>query len=236
MYNNKEGEGQDVHLMTTYLQKNTPPDNYKIVKGVQINLQKPSINQDVTLKNLFQHRGMQPLDITLLSRLLYYAFGQTGNRHMRVTGAHIKKTIPSGGSRHPLEVYLIIRKVPDLSCGIYHYQVKTHSLILCQELNQATAQKIINDEILLDQNRPGFPYSVALLYSCVFARSMYRYRESRSYRVMHYDLGHLTQNLCFMAQSYGLDLYSGYSCHENALDELIGLDSYMEPIIAYSIL
>lgn len=236
MYNTNDGEHEDVRLMHHYANESTPPDNYKHMLGESIPLDKPDVDVNITLDKLFQAPQSALLDKTLLSRLLYYGFGQMGVRNMHVTGAHIRKTVPSGGSRHPIEVFLIIKSIKGLTPGIYHYQVKDHSLTFCTPLDERMAEQVIRDNVLLDENRPGFPFSTALLYSCVFARSMFRYRESRSYRVMHFDMGHLTQNLCFLAKVYGLNLYSGYSCKEKILEKMIDVDSYMEPIIAYSVL
>lgn len=236
MYNTKQGEGEDIALMEEYVSEKEVPSNYKIVEGIQIPLEKPTFSSNPKLSNLFCQKQGDALDKSMLARLLYYAFGEVGKRHMRVTGQHVRKTVPSGGARHPIEAYLIIKDVPDIDAGIYHYNVKDHALTSCLSLSSESAHQVIREKILLDDNRPGFDFSLAILYSCVFARSMFRYRESRSYRVMHYDMGHLTQNLTFLAKGYGLNLYCGYSCHEKPLEKMIGLDSYMESIIAYSVL
>jgi SagB-type dehydrogenase family enzyme len=237
MYNTEQGEKDDIHLMEEYVKDAVIPPNYKSCSGKHIFLAKPSIDKTHKVSRLLDP-GINALDmnISTLSRLLYYAFGQIGTRNMRVTGEHIRKTIPSGGARHPIEAYLIISDIPDISVGIYHYNVKEHALTLVQSLQKEEAKKIIQNNILLDENRPGFSYCMAIVYSCVFERSMFRYREARSYRVMHYDMGHITQNLSFLARAYGLNLYCGYSCNEKEIENIIGLDNLLESIISYSVM
>ena len=38
------------------------------------------------------------------------------------------KTSPSGGARHPIECYVLVRKVPGLRAGLYHYDAARHQL------------------------------------------------------------------------------------------------------------
>ncbi len=42
----------------------------------------------------------------------------------------LKRAYPSGGGRYPIEIYLINFKVSGLDRGVYHYQPKTHGLVL----------------------------------------------------------------------------------------------------------
>lgn len=237
MYNTENGNKDDIMLMEQYVDKETPPSNYKIREGTHTYLEKPELDLTYKAKDVLTRKNkLIKLDHILLSRLLYYAFGQIGVRAMKVTGNHVRKTVPSGGARHPIEAYLIILDVPKLDSGIYHYNVKDHALTLIKSINYTDAQEIIKRNLLLDNNRPGFDFKIAIIYSCMFSRSMFRYRESRSYRVMQFDIGHLTQNLSFLSKAYGLNLYSAYSCHEKELENMLGLDSYTESIMGYSVL
>ncbi|MDF5808502.1 hypothetical protein P4123_14470 [Pseudomonas aeruginosa] len=40
----------------------------------------------------------------------------------------VRKTSPSGGSLHPVEVYPIVLNVDGIERGIYHYSVRRHGL------------------------------------------------------------------------------------------------------------
>ena len=72
------------------------------------------------------------------------------------------------------------------------------------------------------------------IYSSLFERSMFRYREPRSYRVMHYDLGHLMKNVNLISRAYSRDCYSGPSLPEKLIEELINLDGIRESVMSFS--
>jgi hypothetical protein len=40
----------------------------------------------------------------------------------------VLKTSPSGGARHPIEAYVLVRRVTGIRPGVYHYSVKRHAL------------------------------------------------------------------------------------------------------------
>lgn len=237
-YNTKKLDKEDVGFMEQYVSAENTPSNYKSYEEDQLFLEKPPIDQKYKL--VASHlKTVKPQHLTfqLLSRLIYFAFGQVGERYMKVTGKHIRKTVPSGGSRHPIEVYLLIKN-PDLNLkpGIYHYNVEKHALNLIKEYSESVIDKLIRSKLLLDEKRGQFNFSMAIVYTCIFERSMFRYRESRSYRVMQFDLGHLTQNLALLTKAYGLNLYVGYSCLEKEVENIIGVDNYFESCMGYSIL
>jgi SagB-type dehydrogenase family enzyme len=238
MYNTSRGDKDDVAAMEQYVSKEEIPSNYRTHSGTSIQLDKPEKDLSRKVSDVALHDSKRSeLSLPLLGRLLYYAFGQIGERHMQVTGAHVRKTVPSGGARHPIEVYILIKETIDsIPPGIYHYNVKKHALTLIQSLDGHAIEAVISEKLLKDDNRPGFDYKIAFVYACIFERSMFRYRESRSYRVMQFDLGHLYQNLCFLAKVYGLNMYGGYSFSEEEIENLIGIDSYLESCMGYTVL
>lgn len=237
-YNTKKLDKEDVGFMEEYVAVENTPSNYKFYEDDQVPLEKPAIDQKYKIvpghsKTAEPHN----LNFQLLSRLIYFAFGQIGDRYMKVTGKHIRKTVPSGGARHPIETYFFIKN-PDLNLtpGIYHYNVEKHALNLVKEYSELEIDNLIRSKLLLDEKRGQFDFSLAIVYTCIFERSMFRYRESRSYRVMQFDLGHLTQNLALLTKTYGLNLYVGYSCLEKEVENIIGVDNYLESCLGYSIL
>ena len=232
-YNTSILDKEDVGLMEKYVAEETIPSNYKGYEGDCVLLDKPTINKKYKLiPPGSKTAAPQNLTFQLLSRLIYFVFGQIGVRYMKVTGKHIRKTVPSGGARHPIEAYFFIKnQALGLKPGIYHYNVKKHALILIKEYSESEIDKLIKSKLLLDEKRGQFSYSLAIVYTCIFERSMFRYRESRSY-----DLGHLTQNLSFLTKTYGLNLYVGYSCFEKEIEDTIGVDGYLESCFGYSII
>ncbi len=237
LYNNKMGNIYDVALMKHYVKETPPPANHKEYEGTKIQLEKPDVDESITLDSMLRgSKKPEILTFKKLSRLLYYAFGKIGDRHMQVTGKHMRKTVPSGGARHPYEFYLLVHDIEGLDPGIYHYQFNDHHLTVLQLRNASLVASLIDQYLVIDPKRLCFSPQIAIIYSCMFERSMHRYRYSRSYRVMQYDLGHIYQNLEFLAKSYSLNIYAGYSCHEQKIEQAIGIDSITESCMGYAVL
>src|SRR5208337_5412177 len=61
--------------------------------------------------------------------LLELSFGVQQWEKIPKAGKFAQKTSPSGGSLHPLEAYLMVRKVEGIAPGIYHYDATGRSLV-----------------------------------------------------------------------------------------------------------
>ena len=80
--------------------------------------------------------------------------------------------MPSGGSRHPTEVFqLVVTRGLDLSMGLYHYHPATHSL---DRLARDKRLEVIGAFTGVVPDAVAFP-ALTLLRE----RSMWRYREAR---------------------------------------------------------
>jgi SagB-type dehydrogenase family enzyme len=121
--------------------------------------------------------------------------------------------------------------VEGLDEGLYHYDIRRNGLVT---LALGDHGKFVRDHILTHPDRPGFASRVVFVLSSVFERSMYRYRESRSYRVVHYDLGHLLQTTALLASAVGRPSFRGYSFHDRHVDGLLGIDGIHEASMAFA--
>ena len=141
------------------------------------------------------------------------------------------KTCPSGGSRHPTEVYVVAGDVEAIEQGLYHYSVRRHGLT---RIRPGCHLARLREILFVKKDLPGFVPRAIFIYTSVVERSMFRYRESRSYRVVHHDVGHLIQNVSSIASSLGWRWYNGYSFHDDAVEEFLGVDGLTEPAMAYT--
>lgn len=70
-----------------------------------------------------------PLPLSLLSTVLSASYGIARPlRIMPVNLLTLLRPVPSAGGLFPLEVYLITQRVDGLPDGLYHYNVRRHSL------------------------------------------------------------------------------------------------------------
>lgn len=179
----------------------------------------------------------RPQKVTLdhLNFILNMSFAQTDKVNMYATGAHVRKPVPSGGARHPTEAYVLVNTgVSDIDPGCYHYNVKAHRLDRL-EVSDRHLEKAIRAASLLPRVR-NRPIAAAIVHTCIFERSMFRYRESRSYRVMNFDLGHLHANEVIGAKMLGLPFSECYSVSEREIESILSLDPLHESVMSSFIL
>ena len=74
-----------------------------------------------------------PLPLDKLATLLHYTWGAMGVIQSPNFGPLLHKTSPSGGARHPSEVYVAALRVKGLPRGIYHYNLRRHALELVKK-------------------------------------------------------------------------------------------------------
>lgn len=231
----------DKQLMQVYLNQETAPSAYKCnIHAKQITLlpiteisQPQQALTQIFTDNVAEKRPESPLNFIEFSWYMYLAFGQTGTKNLPITGEHVKKTMPSGGSRHPTEISVVVLNVENISPGLYHYCVLHHSLELIRSGNFA---EIMQKKVITHPNRPRFKYNVGFIFSTLFERSMFRYRESRSYRVMQFDLGHVMQNAATLASAINRNSYRGYSFCDQEVDDFLEIDGIKESAMTFMLL
>jgi len=158
------------------------------------------------------------VSIEQISNLLYYSAGLRDNKPPFVGN----RTYPSGGARYPLEVYLISQN-SELINGLYHYNLKQHSL------------EILLNSYKLDLNRyfnqPWIKKApLILVITAVFDRNTIKYGV-RGYRHILQESGHLGQNFYLVATalSMGVSGLGGYL--DDRLNDLLNIDGIKESAI-----
>jgi SagB-type dehydrogenase family enzyme len=169
----------------------------------------------------------ESIDLGQISTLLYASFGETGWVEFPHQGRFLLKTSPSGGARHPTEayVYSIDTELPQ---GIYHYSVGENALV---RLPQKVEPDLLLDAAYELRTGPHFPVRLVVVLTSVVARSMWRYREPRSYRVLLNDVGHVLETLKIVTKAVGLETYFGHGFHDDQLEQLLGVSSAEEPAL-----
>lgn len=235
-YTDVSGFLEDVAQMRAKVAAGHPPANHKSYENrPRLRLNRPEYLSEDTVAGACRDevggsdRVQRPMSTAEFSWLTYYAFGQTGTRALPVTGQHVGKTSPSGGSRHPTEVYPVIFDVDGIQPGLYHYDVKSHSL---DALEETPSLDFVKRCVVFHLDRPEFPIRVAYLLTTIFERSMFRYREPFSYRVVHHDLGHLMQTTAFLASAISRRSYRTYSVEFGEIDKLLRIDGFTESSMA----
>lgn len=176
-------------------------------------------------------RSYQPGSVpkARLSQLLLSAYSVT-SEHTGLLGQFFRRAAPSGGARHPVEVYVCINRVDGLSPGVYHYLPREHAL------EELVMRDVSADVTRACFQKPGIESASAVMVLTVrWSRHMWKYRYARSYRMVLFDLGHLIQTHILAAVAFGIQSFPCPSIDDDLWLRIIGLDDARTEGVMYAI-
>ncbi|MFJ8692436.1 SagB/ThcOx family dehydrogenase [Streptomyces roseolilacinus] len=236
-YGHQDGQRHDVALMREYTREEEPPPlHMPPVADRVVPLPPPRTAVGVPIADVLDPPGRltsgvpSPRTLQDLVQVLWFGVGKVGTKRLPVTGEHIRKASPSGGSRHPTEAYVLALGIEGLDNGMYHYSVKEHALeCIADGIDPEWVEKKVVGVSRWDMARP----SAVLVLTSRAELSMYRYRESHSYRVLHYDAGHVLETMAMVAAGMGWRTLRAFSVNEAAVAQALGNDRLLNPALAF---
>jgi SagB-type dehydrogenase family enzyme len=171
----------------------------------------------------FDRRSISSVD---LASLLLWTWGRTRSYNGSRLDRRILKTSPSGGARHPIEVYPVVQRVAGIAPGVYHHSVERHAMVLVR-----AGRREREMEDLFSGQAWAKDCAALFLMTAVLARSMWKYDFSRAYRVLHLDAGHLGQTLHLVATELGLGVFTTAALQDRRIESLLGLDGVDEVVL-----
>jgi SagB-type dehydrogenase family enzyme len=176
--------------------------------------------------------GEKPLSLPELSTLLTAARVTRPETHADIPSTgNVFKTSPSGGARHPTELYVYAKNVDGLERGVYHYDAFRHRVTPLDG-------KIDDDGLVAlagDQDWVG-DAGALLIYTSVIERNQWKYPVSRTYRILLMDVGHLSQTVYLLATALGLNITFTAALRDEMVEELLGCDPAGELVLGMSVL
>ncbi len=164
----------------------------------------------------FTHQTISQLQ---LSQILWAAQGITNS-------SWEYRTVPSAGATYPLEIFVVCGKngIDDTDDGIYHYNIKDHSLTLHHkgDARLALARAALNEESIYEA-----PLNIVIC--AVYERTAMRYG-SRGERYVHLEVGHAGQNIYLQATALGLATVAIGAFHDEQVSEVLRLDKQYKPL------
>jgi SagB-type dehydrogenase family enzyme len=208
------------------------PPSFKTIRGANaVGLPTPEILEDTFFQTLYARRthrefGKEKLSLESVSQLLHTTWGVQGYFQTDVFGELPYKTSPSGGARHPGEVYLMALRVQGLESGMYHYQPQKNRLArLPAPVSPRKASAYC-------AGQPYFSGAAALfIMTAVFARTMWKYGRARAYRVVLLEAGHLCQTFCLTATRLGLAPFCTAALKDSLIENDLGIDGITESVL-----
>ena len=170
--------------------------------------------------------GRAPVPLDDFSTLLHLTGGVQHWVSARGEGRVALKTSPSGGARHPIELYVLARRIRGLAPGAYHYAPDRHAL----ERLPGSAALPPFDELLPTQW--WYRDASALVFlTAVFERTRWRYKTARAYRAVLIEAGHLCQTFCLTATWLHLAPFCSMAIADSAAERVLGIDGISESVI-----
>ena len=221
-YRNKLDNGPDWSIR---------PDIYKhYPNSLKIKLPSPKSTStdslDVVIQNRRSIREFSKKALTM-NQLSYLLWASTGI-NKKEYGFELR-TAPSAGALYPIETYLVINNVENISKGIYHYNIKNHFL---EEIKTGDFRTEIA-KAALDQMM-CYNAAIVFIWTAVFNRSKCKYGE-RAYRYIYLDVGHIGENLALSATSLKLGSCQIAALYDDEVNKLIDIDGINESTVYLSV-
>ncbi|WP_165974476.1 SagB family peptide dehydrogenase [Nonomuraea deserti] len=170
----------------------------------------------------------EPVPFEAVSALLRWCGGITELDERTQTAF---KTSASGGGRHPTEIYLHAHRVSGLQPGIYHLNTRRDELELVGPPQSADSLvRLLGDQDWVSDS------GCVVFFTCVLARSTWKYSTARTYRMLNLDVGHLSQTVYLLATALGLGVTFTAAIQDEALEDLLGIDAAHELVMGCSVI
>lgn len=232
----EEGRMQDVQRMRQYVQVEPDTNRTKRYETATERVYTPTAKEaldglPLAFKDVWQGNvELEPLNAERLQTLFAIVFGKLRSRRISDNGKRldlIRKTSPSGGSRHPTEGYAMVQVVPGMSSGVYHFSVEDNSF---EKIGDSPAKEDL-PHLFSGPLRASFQPRVFVILTSVFGRNMYRYREPRTFRTIFMDIGHICATLEITARGLGLQCFIQHGVHDEQLEKILGLHKLSEGVV-----
>jgi len=156
------------------------------------------------------------LNLTEVGQLLWSAQGVSDTQGLR--------TAPSAGALYPLEIFVVVGEVNQLSAGIYQYNPEEHSL---QKTVNGDLRKLLQ-KAALNQSSIG-DAAIVFVLTAIYQRTTWKYGD-RGVRYVHMEVGHAGQNLFLQAEALDLGTVVIGAFNDDEVREALSLDSDIQPL------
>jgi SagB-type dehydrogenase family enzyme len=175
-----------------------------------------SIERALQARRSIREYAPGPLTLTDLSQVLWAAQG--------ITDSDGSRTAPSAGGLYPLEVYVVVGDVAELSPGIYRYRPRGHTL---RPIAQGDRRPALMRAAL---GQPCIVQAAAvLLVAAVYERTTVKYG-TRGTRYAHMEAGHAAQNVYLQAVSLQLGTVAVGAFDDQRIKAVVGLREEEQPL------
>lgn len=192
---------------------------FDLVSPANLSLGTMPLVEAIRRRRSHRKYGDEPLTLEELSFLLWATQGV--DSVIEDTQAS-RRTVPSGGGRHPFETYILANHVEGLPPALYRYLPLDHKLVLEQEgpdlvnsIHEGLRRQYVKDS------------AVVFLWTAIPYRSEWRYSVV-AHKVIALDAGHVCQNLYLAAGAIGAGMCAIAAYDQKTLDAALRVDGQDE--------
>jgi len=212
-------------------------DQNEISNGETINLPSPQFDGNISLEKALNTRRSarsflsESLTLQQISQILWAAQGITKKKDTpskywlkkyEYQGGY--RTAPSAGALFPIELYVVVGSVQNLSPAIYKYIPKNHSL-----------KKVMDGNKTLDVYETALKQDaikeapVLLIISSVFERTEAKY-EKRAERYVYIEVGAVCENVYLQCSTLGMGTVIIGAFNDDSLKVVLQLPKEENPM------
>ena len=187
-----------------------------------VKLPKPRHDSGVSIEETLLKRGSvrdyagEPLTLGEVSQLLWAAQG--------ATDAEGFQTAPSAGATYPLETYVVVGDVGNLTEGVYRYISAGHKLVKTLEGDRRS--QLAGAALWASSVKKG---AVSIVFTAIYERTTQQYGD-RGIRYVHMEAGHAAQNVYLQAVALGLGTVVIGAFRDDQVSEILKLSKNEQPL------
>ncbi|MHB1455847.1 MAG: SagB/ThcOx family dehydrogenase [Armatimonadota bacterium] len=198
-----------------------------LISPDEFNIGNMSVKEAINKRKSRRNYTDEPLYLEELSYLLWATQGVHQTKDFPV-GTLTFRTVPSGGSLHTFETYLVISIVEGVEPGLYRYLPIEHKLLLINT-DADLMDKVMNAFENLG-NKFVRESAVFFIWTTIPYRMEYQY-DVVAQKIIALDAGHVCQNLYMAAESIGAGVCAIGAFGQEEMDSVAGVDGEDEFVI-----
>ncbi|MFH1254272.1 MAG: SagB/ThcOx family dehydrogenase [bacterium] len=171
---------------------------------------KTSVEKAIKSRRSIRSYKQDPLTLAQVGQVLWAAQGVTSDDGFRAA--------PSAGATYPLEIYLVVGKVTDLTSGIYKYLNKDHVIV---KISDGDKRAELSDAALSQEWIKEAP--IAIVLCGIYEKTSKKYSENTP-KYVHMEVGCVAQNVYLQATALGLGTTFVGSGEEEKIASVLHLD------------
>lgn len=221
---------QDYHRKTSYVRYGikghaldfehypVQTKSYGFLRTIDFQKEKAGCTLISDLFSSLQRPALPPetIDFKTVCAILFYAYGKRKSVPARGMTFHYR-TVPSAGGLYPCHLYLSVQGVSGLETGLYYCDMIHEKLGLIQSIDSGASV----------HSSP----KLSIFITAQFYTSAWKY-QSRAFRYMLLDAGHLVENACLAFKSQGYLPFVHADFKDERIFRFLSLDASQEVPLA----